>query len=136
MTVVRELGQITDEIIEGWLTKYEKREDGYYCQQCGSRTLQTTCYVSIHASEFEPAHAGPGHVVHIIYPYCPKCDGEIDHATACYHAPILQGILIGLGKRNLIEEKKGGDAYGFFLRQVEKIKSTYRRARKFYERKT
>lgn len=129
MTVVTELGQITDDIIQSWLEKYEHREDGYYCKQCGSKILQTVCYVSLHATEFEPAHAGPGSVVNINYPYCPNCDGEVDHAMACYHAPILTATLIGLGKKNLVEEKKGGDAYGFLLRQIDRVKSIFRRTR-------
>ena len=50
-----------------------------------SRIKQTTCYVSIHLKIFEPSHAGPGRVLRKKYPYCPKCDGKIDYATACFH---------------------------------------------------
>ncbi len=80
-----ELGQITEDTNFKWMAKYEKREGVYYCKQCGSRIKQTTCYVSIHLKVFEPSHTGPGKVIHVNYPYCPKCDGEIDHATACFH---------------------------------------------------
>jgi len=85
MANVKELGKITEDIVYSWWKKYEKKEDGYYCKQCGSLIQQTTCYVSVHLKLFEPACAGPGKVIHINYPYCPKCDGEIDHATACFH---------------------------------------------------
>jgi len=79
------LGQITEEIIGGWVEKYGKREDGYYCKQCGSRIEPTICYISIHLKIFEPSCLGPGKVIHATYPYCPKCDGEIDYAQACFH---------------------------------------------------
>lgn len=82
---VVELGQITEEIINSWPEKYEKRAKYSYCKTCGSRIKQTTCHVSIHIKEFEPVCAGPGEVVKINYPYCPQCDGDIDYATACYH---------------------------------------------------
>ena len=80
-----ELGQITEETICNWKAKYEKREDGYYCKVCGSQILQTDCHVSIHLKIFEPTCAGPGKVITINYPYCPKCDGEIDYVQACFH---------------------------------------------------
>ena len=35
MANVIELGQITEDTIFNWMGKYEKREDGYYCKQCG-----------------------------------------------------------------------------------------------------
>ena len=94
MAKVVDLGQITTEIVRSWNEKYEKREDGYYCKECGSRIKQTTVHVSIHAKEFEPGHAGPGRVVHINYPYCPKCDGNIDYAQACFHVPIMRREVI------------------------------------------
>ncbi len=79
------LGQITDEIIDGWAERFEKQDDGYYCRKCGSRVMQTTCYASIHLKIFEPACAGSGKVERINYPFCPKCDGDISYATACCH---------------------------------------------------
>lgn len=82
---VVDLGQITEGTVRSWLKKYEKKGDFYHCKECGSRIKQTTVYVSIHAKEFEPAHAVPGRVVHINYPYCPKCDGKIDYAQVCFH---------------------------------------------------
>lgn len=96
MSKVIELGQITQEIIDSWPQKYEKREDGYYCKVCGSRIQETMCHVSIHLKLFEPAHAGPGRVIPINYPYCPKCDGKLDYATACYHVDSLEGIFLGI----------------------------------------
>lgn len=79
------LGQITPEIINSWSEKYEKRDGAFYCKKCGSQILQTTCYVSIHLRVFEPSCAGPGKVQQINYPFCPKCDGEIEYAQACFH---------------------------------------------------
>lgn len=95
MANVIQLGKITEKIINSWWQKYEKREDGYYCKDCGSKIQQTTCYVSIHLKIFEPACAGPGRVVNLNYPYCPKCDGEIDFAQACYHVALEKRILLG-----------------------------------------
>ncbi|GAI80065.1 unnamed protein product, partial [marine sediment metagenome] len=66
------LGQITDEIIDGWIDgwaeRFEKRDGGHYCKECGSQVMQTTCYVSIHLKMFEPACAGSGKVEKINYP--------------------------------------------------------------------
>jgi len=90
---ILELGQITEEIINGWAEKYEKRAKYHYCKKCGSRIKQTTCYVSIHFKEFKEC-AGPGRVVHINYPYCPKCDGKIDYAQACYHVEAFRRTVI------------------------------------------
>lgn len=116
---VKELGQITDDIISSWQKKFEVRETGhrgretgYFCKECGRKILQTTCFVSIHAIEFEPAHAGSGKVVQINYPYCPKCDGHIDYATACYHVSILKeatlevsGVVLLLNPGRTSDEK-------------------------------
>lgn len=87
MANVIELGQIkiTEDTILKWMAKYEKKGADHYCKQCGSLIQQTTCYVSVHLKAFEPSHDGPGKVIHVNYPYCPKCDGEIDYATACFH---------------------------------------------------
>ena len=79
------LGQITNEIIDSWLGKYEMVDGTFYCKKCGSQILQATCYVSIHLREFEPLCAGSGKVRQINYPFCPKCDGEIEYAQACFH---------------------------------------------------
>jgi len=104
---VLDLGQITEAKVRSWAEKYEKKRDFYYYKECGSKIKQTTVYVSIHLKIFEPAHAGPGKVVHINYPYCPKCDGKIDYAQACYHVEIFEkstilvevsGILLNPGK--------------------------------------
>ena len=89
MANVKELGQITDEIIDGWAERFEKRDGFYYCRECGGRAMQTTCYTSIHLKMFEPACSGPGKVERINYPFCPKCDGDIDHVTACYHVEVM-----------------------------------------------
>jgi len=86
---VKNLGQITDEIIDGWAERFEKRDTGSYCRVCGSRVMQTTCYTSIHLKVFEPTCAGPGKVEKINYPFCPECDGDIDHVTACYHVEVI-----------------------------------------------
>lgn len=93
-TNVKELGQISNQMIKGWWYEYEKAEDGFICKRCRSQILQTTCYVSIHLKEFEPLHAGPGRVVKINYPYCPKCDGELDYAMACFHVAMMKREVI------------------------------------------
>ena len=85
MANVIELGQITEENIFAWWKKYEKTGEDFHCKPCGCRVMQTTCYVSVHLKAFEPEHAGPGRVIKVNFPYCPKCDGKIDHATACFH---------------------------------------------------
>lgn len=82
--MIKELGQITDEVIEGWAGKFDKREIGYFCKECGSQIMQITCYVSIHDNRFSVC-AGGGDVMKINYPYCPQCDGETEYARACYH---------------------------------------------------
>ena len=79
------LGQITQEIVDSWLKKYDEGDGAFYCKECGSQIMQCTCYVSMHLKLFEPACAGPGEVKNINYPYCPKCDGEIEYAQACFH---------------------------------------------------
>lgn len=79
------LGQITQEIVNGWEEQFEKRDDGYYCRKCGSQIMQTTCHVSIHLRAFEPSCAGTGEVKTINYPFCPNCDGEIEYTQACCH---------------------------------------------------
>lgn len=94
MDNVVELGQISKQIIGAWWYKYEKTKKGFRCRKCRSQILQTTCHVSIHLKEFEPSCAGPGKVVKINYPYCPKCDGKIDYARACYHVPIMKREVI------------------------------------------
>lgn len=99
---VKALGQITEEMVQAWPAQYEEREGNYYCKNCGAGIMQTTCYVSIHAKEFEPTCAGPGRVLHINYPYCPNCDGGIDHATACVHVPILKTTEVILGDVTLL----------------------------------
>ena len=85
---VKHLGQITDEIIDNWAEQYEQRDGVFYCKKCGGQIRQVTCYVSIHIKEFEPKCAGPGKVGRIKFPFCPKCDGDIEYATACYHIPL------------------------------------------------
>lgn len=85
MANIIELGQITEDDISAWMSKYEKRENGYYCKRCGSRVRQTTCNVSIHLDIFELKHADYEKECHLKYPYCPVCDGAIHHATACFH---------------------------------------------------
>lgn len=82
---VKYLGQLTVEVIENWATRFEKEDDGYRCPGCGSPIMQTTCYVSIHWKLFGSSCAGSGKVLRLNYPFCPKCDGEIDYVTACYH---------------------------------------------------
>jgi hypothetical protein len=92
---VVDLGQITTEIVRSWNEKYEKKGDFYFCKVCGSRIKQTTVYVSIHLKLFEPLHTGPGRVVHINYPCCPKCDGKIDYARACFHVePFKESVIV------------------------------------------
>jgi len=91
---VVDLGQITRETVRSWDEKYEKKGDFYHCKECGSRIKQTTVYVSVHLKLFEPAHAGPGRVFHINYPYCPKCDGKIDYAQACFHVEFIEHTTI------------------------------------------
>ena len=94
---VRDLGQITEEIVATWEKKYEKRDDGFYCKNCDSQIKQVTCFVSIHLKAFEPKCAGPGRVCKINYPFCPKCDGELEYVTACYHVrSLIVGLPVGL----------------------------------------
>lgn len=85
MSKVIALGQITDEIVDSWASRFHRRDGGYYCPKCDSQIMLTTCYVSIHLKAFEPTCAGTRQVKRINYPFCPKCDGDIDYVTACYH---------------------------------------------------
>ena len=73
---VLDLGQIDMETINAWGHQYKKTRKGFRCRQCRSLIRQTICYVSIHLKQFGSYHAGPGRVVRINYPYCPKCDGK------------------------------------------------------------
>ncbi len=82
MTV--DLGQITHEVIMNWQNRYLLANGNYYCPNCGAVIMQATCFVSIHLKVFSSC-AGPGKVQQINYPFCPVCDGEIEHATACFH---------------------------------------------------
>lgn len=82
---LKHLGQITEETVDSWATRFEKRDGSFYCKKCGSQIMQTTCYVSIHLKLFEPTCAGTGQVEKINYPFCPKCDGDIEYVTACHH---------------------------------------------------
>lgn len=108
---IAELGQLTEEIINSWPQKYEETKNGYCCKKCRSRILQTTCHVSIHAKEFEPSHAGSDKVVKINYPYCPKCDGKLDYATACFHVPIFKRQVIVIDNVTLLlNPGDGGEA--------------------------
>lgn len=93
--MIKHLGQITKEVVDNWGEKYEKKNGGFSCKVCGSQIKQTTCYVSIHLKLFEPICAGPGVVKRINYPFCPSCDGDIEHVTACYHITryLIPGIL-------------------------------------------
>jgi hypothetical protein len=102
MANVKELGQISKQIIGSWWYKYEKTKTGFRCQECHSRILQTTCYVSIHAKELEPSHAGSGRVVKINYPYCPKCDGKLDYARACYHVSVFKREVLEIDNVTLL----------------------------------
>jgi hypothetical protein len=110
MANIKELGEITEEIIGSWWQKYERTKKGFRCPDCHSKIMQTTCYVSLHALEFEPQHAGPGRVVHINYPYCPKCDGKLEYVTACFHTPMLLLQLFQLGDQTQLLNP--GDAGG------------------------
>ena len=87
---VKHLGQITDKIIDGWEKRYNRINGHHYCRQCGSLIKQVTCYVSIHSTLFEPTCAGTGKVRKINYPFCPECEGDIEHVTACYHVSLCQ----------------------------------------------
>jgi len=87
---VKHLGLITDEIIDGWEKRYNRINGQHYCQKCGSLIKQVTCYVSIHLKLFEPTCAGTGKVRKINYPFCPKCEGDIEYVTACYHVSLCQ----------------------------------------------
>ena len=109
---VRDLGQITEEIVATWEKKYEKRDDGFYCKNCDSQIKQVTCFVSIHLKAFEPKCAGPGRVSKINYPFCPKCDGELEYVRACYH---VQSLIVGLPAFFLLPfppPEKGGESGG------------------------
>lgn len=99
---ILDLGQITEEIINSWKQKYDKTKKGFRCRKCRSRIKQTTCCVSIHVKEFESSHAGPGRVVEINYPYCPKCDGKIDYVQACYHVPMFKREVIVIDNVTLL----------------------------------
>ncbi|MBA7503785.1 hypothetical protein ES706_02406 [subsurface metagenome] len=87
------LGEVTNEIVEKWSERFDKREDGYYCKKCGSQIMQTTCYVSVYFEEFRGRDAGSGEVRHVNYPYCPKCDGELEMARACVYE--RRGAMLG-----------------------------------------
>ncbi len=106
--MVKHLGQITDEIIDNWAKEYEQRADGFHCRNCGSQIGQVTCHVSIHIKEFEPTCAGPGKVVPINFPFCPKCDGDIEYATACYHIPLWRSYVVLPGSNFICIPVKGG----------------------------
>lgn len=97
-TNVKDLGQITIETINSWPSKYEMTAGNFFCKVCNTMIKQTTCFVSIHAKEFEPKHTGSGKVVNIFYPYCPNCDGTPELIRACFHVEAFnrQKILVDI----------------------------------------
>lgn len=82
---VKNLGQLTARTINDWPGRFDFKDDTYYCRHCAGVVMQATCFVSIHLKVFGSTCAGPGKVQQINYPFCPVCDGEIEHATACFH---------------------------------------------------
>lgn len=70
------------------------REGGEFCRSCGAANEHREVYVSLHASEFGIC-AGPGAVLRIMLPYCPKCEREdtrtvfANEIRGCIHAPGL-----------------------------------------------
>ena len=72
-------------LIDNWLKENgEKTDEEWICKRCGSQLMGRGEPVSIHEdhSRFR-AHAGMGETKEIIFPYCPKCDGEPTIHIAC-----------------------------------------------------
>jgi hypothetical protein len=68
----------------------EKTDEGYRCKKCGSKIMQTTCYASIHSTEFSEVHTGSGEVKRLPLPYCPTCEGKPTETTTCIHEPFFR----------------------------------------------
>jgi len=83
--MIKHLGQIDHQTMKSWPDQFTKRNGDFFCKKCGSQIGWVTCYVSIHLKIFEPECVGPGKVIKVNYPFCPKCDEGLEYVTACYH---------------------------------------------------
>jgi hypothetical protein len=68
----------TREIVQG------DNDYRYECLNCGSRIMSHTVFFSIHDAAFHDLCAGPGDVVRLGIPYCPKCEPKPDE-SGCIH---------------------------------------------------
>lgn len=66
-------------------------EDGSIrCRTCKTPGEVAGVYLTIHTAEFATC-AGPGSVLRVLIPYCPKCE-PAPNATGCVH---VSGIMEG-----------------------------------------
>jgi len=74
-------------------SRYEKRENGWFCKKCGAKVQQTACYVSVHEEVFGDTCAGSGKVQKLPLPYCPECEGEPQNTTTCVHVNFISNLI-------------------------------------------
>lgn len=75
---------------------YTRVNSGYKCNACGEGIRSVTTYITLHLQVFSTC-AGPGQVVKVDLPYCPKCEPTPD-TFGCVHLPLpaAQGRLLAL----------------------------------------
>jgi len=69
--------------IDDWLEQYTVQvdEETRTCKRCGDTIWGRGKRLSVHEhyTTFKGMHGGGGRVEEIVFPYCRKCDGNIDH---------------------------------------------------------
>lgn len=70
-----------DERISAWLKKNAKKTaNGFVCSRCGDELWGQGKRLSEHEFfSLMKSHTGGGHVQEVVFPYCKKCDMNIDH---------------------------------------------------------
>lgn len=81
-------------------THYVIRDHEYHCRECGSQIEYATGDIAVHDRRF-PDCAGPGRVLNVPLPYCPKCEGSPTEVRGCVHvstfaATARRKLLLGL----------------------------------------
>lgn len=88
--LVKEFNECRKREIE---SRYEKRENGWFCKKCGAKVQKVTCYVSEHEIASGGQHAGTGSVQKIPLPYCPQCEGKPQNTSTCVHTNLIPSEL-------------------------------------------
>lgn len=63
---------------------YVVEDDQYHCRKCDARIEYARGEIAVHDRRF-PGCAGPGRVLDVPLPYCPKCEGPPTELRGCVH---------------------------------------------------